>query len=249
MDMFAKVPGMTPARFDFLYLISKGTSLLVNIRKKLGLRRQTTWVMMERLVELKLLTKKIVIQKFAQKLVRLELTDEGRARIRLALKAAFNVTIVMPALPPAITEATAPETVDAMYQEAVALAAQRRAAAQPPKISGREVGRLYTEFARRRTHRRKGRKRTYLDFMEETIEAAHEMARLLGDTTWPIYRVDYRDPGPEVPDEKLQPSPRPQYVRRRMTFVERMRFEEERERRARAIECAIRGAAGTRLAP
>jgi DNA-binding MarR family transcriptional regulator len=229
MDMFAKVPDMTPARFDFLYLISKGTTLLVHIRKKLGLRRQTTWVMMERLVELKLLTKKIVIQKFAQKLVRLALTDEGRARIRLALKAAFNVTIVMPASPPAITDAT-PETVDPMYQQAVAIAAQRRAAAQPPKISGREVGRLYTEFARRGAGHGDGKMRRYLDRMEETIEAAHEMARLLGDTTWPIYRVDYRHAGPEVPDERVPPPLRPKYRRRRLRFLERMRIEELRAR-------------------
>jgi DNA-binding MarR family transcriptional regulator len=188
--MFAKVPDMTPARFDFLFLISKGTRFLVEIRKKLGLRRQTTWVMMERLVELKLLTKTIVVQKFAQKLVRLELTDEGRARIRLALNAAFNVTIVRPPVTPVLTRT---QTMDAMYQEVVAIASQRRAAEQPPKISGREVGRLYSELARRRAGRGKGKMRRYLEQMEETIYAAREMAKLLGDTTRPIYHVDYRE--------------------------------------------------------
>lgn len=66
--MFARVPPMTPARFDILHVIYDraryvGTSLgdapmyMAEIRKRLGLSRQTVWKMVERLVELGLVVK------------------------------------------------------------------------------------------------------------------------------------------------------------------------------------------------
>jgi DNA-binding MarR family transcriptional regulator len=195
MEMFANVPNMTPARFDFLYLMRKGSAFLVGMHKRLGLRRQTTWVMAERLVELGLLEKTIVITKAKRKLVHLALTEEGRRRLHMALRAAFNVTVERPTLPETPKPAGADTPAfDEMWHTISAMVERRRLTAQPPKISGREVGRLYSRYVwLRKEQGSKLRRQNYLAKMEQEIDHAMGMAKLLGNTTLPIYRIDYRE--------------------------------------------------------
>jgi DNA-binding MarR family transcriptional regulator len=84
--MFAHVEDMTPARFDVLYAMWRGESSQGAVTRALGLARQTVWKMVERLVQLGLITK----TKAYRGRIDLDFTEEGWRRFRQALDAAFN---------------------------------------------------------------------------------------------------------------------------------------------------------------
>jgi DNA-binding MarR family transcriptional regulator len=85
-EMFAHVEAMTPARFDVLYAIHMGARSTAKVCEWLGLARQTVWKMLERLVELGLVSK----EKWHPRCVIVRFTVEGRRRFRQAMDAAFN---------------------------------------------------------------------------------------------------------------------------------------------------------------
>jgi DNA-binding MarR family transcriptional regulator len=100
-EMFARIEDMTPARFDFLYIVFRGHHFECGIRKRLGLARQTVWKMSKRLEELGLITRTPLGSRF-----RVQFTDKGRVRIRQAIHAAFTESYPLP--PAAPTDGIAP---------------------------------------------------------------------------------------------------------------------------------------------
>jgi DNA-binding MarR family transcriptional regulator len=103
--MFVRVEDMTPARFDFLYLLHRdaennGTSFLCSIRARLGLARQTVWKMAERLIELGIIVKKKVLVSARRRLVAVNLTELGEKRLRQGLGAAFTEEPELPLAAP-----------------------------------------------------------------------------------------------------------------------------------------------------
>jgi DNA-binding MarR family transcriptional regulator len=98
-EMFAHIEDMTPARFDLLYLMFRGTRELAKITIALGLARQTVWKMVERLVELGLIEKDYA--SYPKRRIVLFFTDEGRMRVRQAINAAFSERWPLPNAAPA----------------------------------------------------------------------------------------------------------------------------------------------------
>jgi DNA-binding MarR family transcriptional regulator len=213
--MFARVSAMTPARFDILYLIhehgrrrgSRATAAMAHadLRRRLGLTRQTVWKLVVRLVELGLLEKQVDPHSRARRIL-VQLTDEGLTRIRQAYSAAFTERYPVPT-EKLDSDGNVPRHVYRLVQEeartADGIAAMFRSfkslydigdlgiSTAPPRI-GREVAKVFTSFAWRRSGcGRRGRRARHLELLDSMIQDAIQIARALGDTSDLIYALDY----------------------------------------------------------
>lgn len=191
--MFEHVADMTPARFDILYLIHRQRSgpwmEQAALTRALGLARQTVWKMVERLVELGLLTKSTDLNYRPRRNI-LTLTEEGALRIREALAAAFTETVRLPRAAPA-------ERVVPRYWRRPELAdvvVGPHGLPVVPKKRGREVEKIYTSFFWRRLYGgRRGKRFRHLSLLDEMIELAKDVARALGDTSSTIYSIRFSE--------------------------------------------------------
>lgn len=204
--MFERVEDMTPARFDFLYVLYRHREhYLPDIRRALGLARQTVWKLMQRLVELGLITKRLERH---PRCLWIELTDEGRRRVHQAFSAAFSEDAPLPLHTPSEKKTSiAATSIEKPTRRRLGvvpalLAAYRDATAEQKR--GREVGKIYSEYTRLRTPKGKKRRRRYLLTMERFIGEAEAMAIALGNDTRSIYEINYREMS--NPDLLLMPS-------------------------------------------
>ena len=196
-EMFEGVADMTPARFDILYLLHEQVSDVASgarsnciaqarLRRLLGLSRQTVWKMVERLVELGLLSKKKDTFGPDRRRNILSLTAEGIRRIRQAFGVAFSERMPLPRDAPA--EGDAPR-----YWRRPELADVRRGRAGEvilPKKVGREVAKIYTSFAWNRAGKtRRQKRRHYLAVLDRMIVSTRDLADALGDSAAMIYPV------------------------------------------------------------
>ena len=195
-EMFARVDvEMTPARFDILHLIHEQfidvTSGLraymieqARVPHLLGLRRQTVWKMVQRLVELGLITKTKARCGLDRRRNILALTEEGARRLRQAYGIAFSERVPLP-------EAAPKEGEVPRYWRRPELADVRRdihGDVVPPKKEGREVAKIYTSFAWKRFSNRDPMKRyRYLAFLDEMMMTSRSLAQALGDRSALIY--------------------------------------------------------------
>ena len=196
-EMFEGVEDMTPARFDILYLLHEqmidvvsrarsNTIAQAQLRRLLGLSRQTVWKMVERLVELGLITKKKDIYGADPRRNILALTVEGMRRIRQAFGVAFTESMPLPRDAP--TDGNVPR-----YWRRPELADVRRGRSGevlPPKMLGREVAKIYTSFVWDRAGKtRRTKRRRYLDHLDRMIVFTRDLADALGDNAAMIYPV------------------------------------------------------------
>jgi len=196
-EMFARVADMTPARFDILYLIHEqvveaATRVRSNIIEQasiphlLGLRRQTVWEMVERLVELGLVKKTKNVNGPDPRRNILSLTEEGIRSVRQANGVAFTESTPLPSNAP--TEGEVPR-----YWRRPELADTRRdmlGQTIPPKKIGREVAKVYTSFAWNRvTANAPNRRYRYLAFLDDMMMLNKALAVALGDTSAEIYPI------------------------------------------------------------
>ena len=214
--MFERVPDMTPARFDLLYVIherggrARGSRKVpimpqAELRRQLGLARQTVWKMVQRLVELGLLKKMQDNHGADERRILLKLTEEGIKRIRKAFGAAFNETYPLPPEAPADgdvpryvqrlaredAKAKAKDALAAIWKPYGALADDLAESTVPKKV-GREVAKVFTAFAWARTARgRRGRRCRHLEILDRMIQDGLEIAEALGNTSELIYPLDY----------------------------------------------------------
>src|SRR4051812_25267758 len=98
-EMFAHVADMTPARFDFLYLMYNRKTELAKITYALGLARQTVWKMVERLVQLGLAVQ--TTPHYPRRRILVHFTAEGLRRTLQAMDAAFSERWPLPKDAPA----------------------------------------------------------------------------------------------------------------------------------------------------
>ncbi len=196
-EMFEEVEAMTPARFDILYSIHEAyldcasrcrASFLAQaeLRRLLGLARQTVWKMVERLVELGLV-KKWKSPWGDRRHNLLSLTEEGLRRVRKAMGLAFTEMPPLPQAAPAEGEVPRywrrPELADVRL-------GQDGQAQLPPKV-GRELAKIFTAFAWNRTAKRP-RKRVmhrYRDLLDRMIMYQTAIAHALGNTADSIYPI------------------------------------------------------------
>lgn len=212
-NMFARVPAMTPARFDVLHLIfERSRSRVVpglplaqaELRALLGLRRQTVWESVTRLVELGWVEK---VRDQGRRIL-LRLTEEGAKCIRVAYGAAFTERYPLPSEIPLDQPETriAHRIVRDEARDADELAiqsasmkyscdrdlARRIAISTAPAKVGREVAKTFTAFAWSRTPGgRRGRRMRHLHELDTMICEARALARDLGDKSELIYELDY----------------------------------------------------------
>ena len=192
---------MTPARFDILYVIHEHCPLKLvtsvvgyevqeaTITRKLGLARQTVWQMVERLVQLGWLTRRKDPNFHARKNV-VALTKEGLKAIREAMGAAFTERPVLPRAAPIDSDAPVPRYW--RRPELADVALDKNGERLPTRKTGREVAKVFTSFAWRRIPGgKRGRRDRHLAFLDRMIEYAKSIARALGDTSVPIYKLDY----------------------------------------------------------
>jgi len=182
-EMFDGVADMTPARFDLLYLLHEQVSDVVS-------GAQTVWKMVERLVELGLITKKKDSYGADRRRNILSLTAEGIRRIRQAFGVAFSERMPLP------RDAPAAEDVP-RYWRRPELADVRRGRAGEvilPEKVGREVAKIYTSFAWNRAGKtRRQKRRRYLDDLDRMMRFARDLADALGDSAAMIYPIWERD--------------------------------------------------------
>jgi DNA-binding MarR family transcriptional regulator len=191
-EMFAGVEDMTPARFDILTLIYGHHSKMMRavcgheieqaaVTRALGLSRQTVWKMVERLVELGLITKTKDPNYNARRNI-LTLTEEGVRRIRQAFGAAYTETYPLP--PEAPASGPVPRYFRRLAEEVA------KTQKPPPRRVGREVARIYTAFVARRVRkRRRGTHTQHLIKLDGLIDLTRDIAQALGDTSEEIYPV------------------------------------------------------------
>ena len=189
-EMFARVDAeMTPARFDILYLIHRKVIIeQAGIPHALGLRRQTVWKMIERLVELGIVRKTKDVNGPDERRNLLSLTEEGRRRVRRAHGIAFSERVVLPKDAPSESEGDVPrywrrpELADVRYDPC--------GKPIPPKKEGREVAKVYTSFAWKHTSDRlPDRRYRYLAVLDNMMMSSLSLARALGDRSTPIYPI------------------------------------------------------------
>ena len=200
-EMFEGVADMTPARFDILYLLHEemvdvvsrvrsNTIEQARVRRLLGLSRQTVWKMVERLVELGLVTKKKDSYGADRRRNILSLTAEGIRRIRQAFGVAFSEMMPLP------RDAPAAEDVPRYWRRPELADARRGRAGEvilPDKV-GREVAKIYTSFAWNRAGKtRRQKRRRYLDDLDRMMHFARDLADALGDSAAMIYPILERD--------------------------------------------------------
>jgi DNA-binding MarR family transcriptional regulator len=187
--MFARVSDMTPARFDVLYVLYEHRRRWgvvwpmwqAEIRRALGLRRQTVWKLVVRLQELGLLRKLRATDGDRRKIV-VELTNAGLERIKQAYGAAFTESYPPP--PGAPLGAVRPRYERRIERED----AIRRGAA----TVGREVAKVFTTFSWRKVgRRRRGRTYRHLERLESMILDARAIAKAFGDTSALVYPLGY----------------------------------------------------------
>ena len=212
--MFAGVADMTPARFDLLYVIhqrggrargSRTVPLMpqAEVRRQLGLARQTVWKMVKRLVELGLLEKQQDEHGHDERRILLKLTEEGIQRIRKAFGAAFTETYPPPPEAPAEgdvpryfqrlarEDAKAKDEIAAHFRKYGPLAEDLAISSAPAKV-GREVAKVFTTFVRMRIGGgRRGKRFRHLELLNRMIEDADEIAEAFGNTSELIYPLDY----------------------------------------------------------
>lgn len=196
-EMFAGVGDMTPARFDLLYLIHEQFIDVVARLKSnrmaqaripwiLGLKRQTVWKMVERLVQLGLVKKTKDVYGPDPRRNILSLTPEGLRRIRQAYGVAFSESAPLPRDAP--TEGDVPR-----YWRRSELADVRRdmfGEPIPPKKAGREVAKVYTSFAWKHIPSKvPNRRYRYLAWLDNMMMTSLALATALGDTSTLIYRM------------------------------------------------------------
>jgi DNA-binding MarR family transcriptional regulator len=193
-EMFAGVADMTPARFDILNLIYRRCSKRMRmvcgheieqaaVTRALGLSRQTVWKMVERLVELRLITRTKDPNFNARRNI-LTLTEEGVRRVRQAFGAAYTETYPLP------PDAPASGPVPRYFRRLAETTA--KAQKPPPRRIGREVARIYTAFVARRVRkRRRGTHTQHLIKLDGLIDLTREIAQALGDTSEEIYPLDW----------------------------------------------------------
>lgn len=162
------------------------------LRRILGVARQTVWKMVTQLIDAGLLFKWRTEEKF----VLVRLTEDGLARIRTAYGVAFTERDGQP------SDDTARKRRRYRKGEAVTpdgkplrphLRPFRRALAASTTV-GREVARVFTTYAwewagRGRRHRRSRQ----LQLLDHMMNEAREVAQALGDTSRLIYPLDIRE--------------------------------------------------------
>ena len=197
--MFGRVKDMTPARFDILYWIyrhrrTKSVTDVVGFRiaqatltRALGLARQTVFKMVKRLKELGLVTVTKDLCDRRRNVVKL--TDEGIKRIRLGMGAAFSEVPPLPKDAPCERDGPVPRYW--RRPELADLVLTNKGYVLPDKV-GREVGKIFTRFAWKRVPGgRRGKRERHLQLLDRMIRYAKEIARALGDTSFPIYTLGY----------------------------------------------------------
>jgi len=197
-EMFAGVEDMTPARFDILYVIhEQWVDVVAGLRSHsieqarihwlLGLRRQTVWQVVERLVALGLVKKDKARFGDTRRNI-LSLTDEGVRRVHQAMGAAFSERLPVPKDAPVEPGKDVPrywrrpELADVRYD----------ILGEPvlPKKVGREVGKIYSAFARKMVGPKDPKPRhRYLQILDDMIMDGIRLAQALGDTSTMIYPV------------------------------------------------------------
>lgn len=221
-EMFARVADMTPARFDILYLIHEqvidaasrarsNTLAQASVPHLLGLRRQTVWKMVERLVELGLVKKTKDMYGPDRRRNVLSLTEEGIRRVRKAYGVAFSESVPLPRSAP--TEGEVPR-----YWRRPELADVRRdmfGQPIPPKKLGREVAKIYTSFAYKQVAQKAPNRRyRYLALLDSMIMQSKALADALGDTStliYPVWEPNVRS----LPKWATEPARRAEEARRR----------------------------------
>lgn len=160
------------------------------LRRILGVARQTVWKMVTQLVEAGLLFKWRTEDKF----VLVRLTEDGLERIRAAYGVAFTER---DAEPPADDEPRKQRRYrkgEAVTPDGKPIHPQlrpfRRTLATATTV-GREVARVFTTYAwewagRGRRHRRSRQ----LQLLDHMMSEAREIAQALGDTSRQIYPLD-----------------------------------------------------------
>jgi DNA-binding MarR family transcriptional regulator len=185
--MFARVADMTPARFDLMHLVYENFRRYRNIaptwqtelRRLLGLRRQTVSKLVLRLVELGWLLR-VPYRVAGRRRITIQLTDEGLARIRQAYRAAFMET----PLPIGETAQTA--------RRSSARTSRTKARVRAPTKAGREVAKVFEALAWRAAGcRRRGRRFRFLEKLDQMIQDAKRIAFDFGDTSEMIYAFRY----------------------------------------------------------
>ncbi|HVJ89979.1 MAG TPA: hypothetical protein VM580_09250, partial [Labilithrix sp.] len=118
----------------------------------------------------------------------LQLTEKGIRRVRQAFAAAFTETRPWPPDVPIPADGIVPRWYRRVIEEELA----KRPGPRPSPV-GREVAKVYTAFAWKNVHgdRRRGARWPYIDFLDRMIEFEKDIARALGDTSEPIYVLDY----------------------------------------------------------
>ena len=194
-EMFARVPDVTPARFDLLYLIHEQfIDVVAGLKSNaieqaripwiLGLKRQTVWKMVERLVQLGLVKKVKDVTGPDPRRNILSLTREGMRRIRQAYGVAFSESVPLPRDAPQEGDVPRywrrPELADVqrdMFGEPI-----------PPKKVGREVAKVYTSFACGHIpSKAPDRRYQYLAWLDNMMMTSWGLAKALGDTSTIIY--------------------------------------------------------------
>ncbi|MBX3220742.1 MAG: MarR family transcriptional regulator [Labilithrix sp.] len=184
---------MTPARFDILYLMHRQRHghwiEQAAVTRALGLARQTVWKMVERLVELGLITKTKDPLFHARRNI-LALTADGVRRVREALTAAFTETAPLPRAAPA--DACVPRYWKRPELADVDIDVNGLPAA--PRKRGRELEKIFTSFFWQRLYGgRRGKRFRHLSLLDETIELAKDLACALGNTSATIYSIRFSD--------------------------------------------------------
>lgn len=210
--------------------------LQTTARARLGLTRQTVHKMVERLVELGLLRKEP--HPYLKRRVCLEITDEGIDRIRRAYGVAFTERYPVP---PAEGGCYAPRHVYRLIREDAEL--EDRCAkifasvkyqyypphldklyfgSRAPKKIGREVAKVFTAFAWKKSGpQRVGKRARQLTMLRTMVGYARELADALGDTSTLIYPLtptaDRTAERRVHPSATYRPPPRPRRRRRSKT--------------------------------
>ena len=213
-EMFARVEDITPARFDILYLIHEQvidavSGVRVNeiaqarLPYLLGLKRQTVWKMVERLVQLGLVKKTKDNWGPDKRRNILSLTPEGLRRVRKAYGVAFSESLPLPKEAPAEEEAP-------RYWRRPELAEVRTdATGEPilPEKEGREVAKVFTSFAWKRvSDRLPNKRRRYLQCLDDMIMSSLALSKALGDRSALIYPV--REPDLTGPSKSFRDAER-----------------------------------------
>ena len=216
-EMFARVDAeMTPARFDILHLIHEQfIDAAAGIRSYsipqadvphlLGLRRQTVWKMVERLVELGFITKTKTVFGADRRRNLLALTQEGYRRLHQAYGIAFSERLPLPKDAPKGTDEQGRAVEVPRYWRRPELADVRRdihGDVVLPKKEGREVAKIYTAFASNRVGPRGPNQRyRYLAFLDQLMVTSHALARALGDRSsllYPLREPKFNGPSKEI---------------------------------------------------